>query len=241
MLLERFAQELLKQGQTTVSNYLLKNYHRIGLDNEELLIYLLIKGEYDLVVPMPEIDDLQRQSGFDKQKLFNIFHQLIEKKLAAITQVTLLGQQVDAYDFSQLYDKLSRLQSEEVESKIDDQKTANVSERQAVFESIEKEFGRTLSSIEMETISQWLDIDHYDPRIIQLALKEAVLSQVYNLKYMDRILINWEKKNLKSPQQVENYRRQRQSARTDQNELVRYHGPQIPFINLSGDPERKGH
>lgn len=235
--MDDYARELLNEGQTTVNNDLLKNYRRIGLSNEELLIYLLIKGNHDLIVPMPEIGDLQRQTGLSEQQLFNLFHQMIEKKLAAITQLSIEGQKVDAYDFTQMYDKLGILKSAEHEQ---DQQTAQpvkVNERQAVFESIEKEFGRTLSPLEMETISQWLDIDQYTPEIIQLALKEAVLSQVYNLKYMDRILVSWEKKNLRSPQQVEAYQHQRKSA--DNDAPARYKGPKIPFIDLSGNPDQK--
>ncbi|EHO51089.1 DnaD domain protein [Lentilactobacillus kisonensis DSM 19906 = JCM 15041] len=235
MLLDNYALKLLNQGQTTVNNYLLQNYHQIGVSNEALLVYLLIKGNHDLIVPMPEIGDLQQQTGFSEQKLFNLFHQMIEKKLAAITQIDVEGQKVDAYDFSQMYEKLGLLKSQEQDTQQQDDKPIGVNQRQAVFESIEKEFGRTLSPIEMETISQWLDIDHYTPEIIQMALKEAVLSQVYNLKYMDRILSNWEKKNLKSSQQVEAYRRKRKASESEPP--ARYSGPKIPFINLSGKPE----
>ena len=36
----------------------------------------------------------------------------------------------------------------------------------------------------------------------EIALKEAVLNQVYNFNYIDRILRNWEKKNIKTAQDV---------------------------------------
>ncbi|WP_422730463.1 hypothetical protein [Lentilactobacillus rapi] len=51
-----------------------------------------MKGNHDLIVPMPEIGDLQRQTGLSEQQLFNLFHQMIEKKLAAITQLSIEGQ-----------------------------------------------------------------------------------------------------------------------------------------------------
>src|SRR5699024_10925191 len=68
---------------------------------------------------------------------------------------------------------------------------------------LESEFGRPLSPIEIETLVAWIENDKYSPELIQLALREAVLSQAYNFKYIDRILLNWEKKNIRTKEQVE--------------------------------------
>lgn len=238
--MDDYAHNLLNEGQTTVSNYLLRHYHQIGITNQEMFIYLLIKGDHDLVIPMPEMSDLQAQTNYSEQQLFNLFHQMIEKKLTKITQVVIEGQQVDAYDFTLMYEKLSLVKPTEVNSQIPSTPTSKAissTDRQAVFQSIEQEFGRTLSPIEMESISQWLDIDHYSPELIQLALKEAVLSQVYNLNYMDRIISTWYKRNLKTPQQVEAAKKNRSHPHSD-DISTGYDGPEIPFINLSGNSNK---
>ena len=73
----------------------------------------------------------------------------------------------------------------------------------SLYSIFEAEFGRPLSPIEMETLIMWLEEDRYSVELIQLALREAVLSQVYNFKYIDRILLNWEKKNIRTKEQVE--------------------------------------
>ncbi|MFT8457211.1 DnaD domain-containing protein, partial [Lentilactobacillus hilgardii] len=185
--MDRYAHDVLKYGQTTITNLLLKNYRKIGMSNEELLLYILIKRNRTLIVPMPEIDGLTALTGYSKQQLFEIFHQMIQKKLAKITQVNVDNQQVDAYDFNSLYEKLSLVEqadstdtSEEKEPIPSTEPQVSDQQRQEMFESIEKEFGRTLSPLEMESISQWIDLDHYSPKMVELALKEAVLSQVYN-------------------------------------------------------------
>ena len=36
--------------------------------------------------------------------------------------------------------------------------------------------------------------DHYQPEILKLALREAVLNQAYSFNYVDRILLSWERK-----------------------------------------------
>ncbi|MDM8277294.1 DnaD domain protein, partial [Lactobacillus gallinarum] len=70
---------------------------------------------------------------------------------------------------------------------------------------VEVEFGRYLSPIEREEIAQWLSVDHYTPEVIELALREAVLSQAYSLKYIDRVLLNWQRHNLKTVDEIERF------------------------------------
>jgi DNA replication protein len=50
--------------------------------------------------------------------------------------------------------------------------------------------------------------DHYDPDVVALALREAVLNQAYSLKYMDRVLITWEKRNLRTVQAIKQAQRE---------------------------------
>ena len=70
---------------------------------------------------------------------------------------------------------------------------------------LEIEFGRLLSPIEKQEIAAWLNIDHYNPEIVKLALREAILAQVYNFKYVDRILLNWQRHGLTTTDQIKNF------------------------------------
>ena len=54
-----------------------------------------------------------------------------------------------------------------------------------------------------------MEEDHYHPEILKLALREAVLNQAYSFNYIDRILLSWERKNLKTKQQVEEDQKRR--------------------------------
>ena len=96
-------------------------------------------------------------------------------------------------DISSLYDKIivMTLNDSENESK----------ETSTIYDVIEKEFGRCLSPIEYETIKGWLD-SNISEDLIKEALKEAILNGVNNLKYIDRILYEWNKKGYKKPSDV---------------------------------------
>lgn len=84
----------------------------------------------------------------------------------------------------------------------DDQEQEKKSLEGEVFQLFEQEFGRFLSPMEIETISMWMDQDGHTPAVIRMALKEAVISQKISLRYVDRILFEWKKKNIKTSSQV---------------------------------------
>ena len=65
-----------------------------------------------------------------------------------------------------------------------------------IYSLFESEFGRTLSPTETEIISNWMESD-ISEELIKEALKEAILSGVHNLRYIDKILMEWTKKVIK--------------------------------------------
>lgn len=247
--MDKFAKILLQTGQTSIPNYLLKNYHRLGMSADQLIVYLQVKRNIDVKNFFPDIQEITNATGFSNQKAYQILHELIQKKLMRIKTMTgHRGHNYDIYDFSLMYEKLAKLTEsdqnyinnhEENLQQITNDVTTNMKSitRKEVFNQIEEEFGRPLSPMEIETINQWIDEDHYNPKMIELALREAVLNQVYNLKYIDRILLNWEKANIKSPNDVEQKRKQRQNnyaskATKNPSTIDDNKAPDIPIFKL---------
>ena len=76
-----------------------------------------------------------------------------------------------------------------------------------IFKLFEQEFGRFLSPMECESISMWLDDDGHSVEIIRAALKEAVLAEKMSLRYIDRILFEWKKKNVKTLSMLKDMRK----------------------------------
>ena len=92
-------------------------------------------------------------------------------------------------------------------------------DRQKIFNAFQVEFGRDLSPIELEMINDWIEEDKYKTDLILLALREAVLSQAYNLKYIDRILLSWEKQGIRSKVDVENLKKAREKRKENINTI----------------------
>ena len=67
-----------------------------------------------------------------------------------------------------------------------------------IFDFIEKNFGRTLSPVEIEEASSWEDND-----LTRYAIKQAILNGAYNFKYINKILHNYKMNNIQTVQQAQ--------------------------------------
>ncbi len=223
---------VLKKGQTYVSNLLLEHYTDLGLtDGELLLLVMLLK--FDQQKEDVDLEALSRMMGKTDAEIGTLLNSLIVKKIVELkTEVDATGRQKDCYDFSFLYEKLVQLVRSQLQSEDDRKEEAT---RDKVFDSFQKEFGRPLSSMELEEVRRWLDEDGYAPEIVLLALKEAVLNQAYTFKYIDRVLISWEKQNVSSAADVQRVRERREARKTPgRKKKGNAARPAIPLNHWSG-------
>lgn len=92
----------------------------------------------------------------------------------------------------------------DIELEEEQKNTSSVSlEQFNLHQIIQKEFNRSLSPIEHQTIDYWRD--DYNQELILEALKTAVLNNVFNLRYVERILMDWERNKLTTIKAVKEY------------------------------------
>lgn len=83
-----------------------------------------------------------------------------------------------------------------------------------LFEFIEKSFGRTLSPSEYELINTWNDNE-----LTRYAVKQAELARAFNVKYIDKILFNYQKENIKTVAEAEERDKKFQESKTTKNRI----------------------
>lgn len=88
----------------------------------------------------------------------------------------------------------------------------------ALIKIFEQDFGRPLGSTESEQVIQWLINNHAD--VIREALRRAVLNGKYNFRYIDKILLSWEKANKRTLREVQDYEQAIEQQRTKQVSTV---------------------
>jgi len=73
--------------------------------------------------------------------------------------------------------------------------------KEDIYSVFEKEFGRTLSSMDCEIINAWIE-NGFSEELILSALKEAVYNGATSLRYIDKVLYEWNRKGIKAPDDV---------------------------------------
>ena len=88
--------------------------------------------------------------------------------------------------------------------------------------TFESEFRRPLTGTEFEVIKAWME-KMYNEDLILAALKEAVYNGATNIRYIDTILYEWNKKGLKTKEDVDNYLNNRyENKKIDETAVFEY-------------------
>ncbi|MDF7668324.1 MULTISPECIES: DnaD domain protein [unclassified Lactobacillus] len=201
-----------KLGFTTLQNGLIAYYPQLKISDPELILIIQLEAFAQKGENFPTNEQIAANTNLSTGEVASIIQQLIDQNYLTIDQLTdNQGRIGNFYNLANLYQQLDDFLTTNVMIKSHQDHTEKVSDSldnnplNTLARQFEIEFGRYLSPIEREEIAAWLSVDHYDPEIIKLALREAVLSQAYSLKYVDRILLNWQRHNLKTVAQVQKF------------------------------------
>lgn len=201
-------------GFTTLQNGLIAYYPQLQITDAELILIIQLEAFFQRGEQFPTSEKIAANTNLSINDIATLIQNLIDRKYLTIDQTTdQQGRIGNRYNLNGLYSKLDDFIQKNimVKNQNSPQSTPVVSDSlennplNKLSRQFEIEFGRYLSPIEREEIASWLNLDHYSPEIIGMALREAVLSQAYSLKYVDRILLNWQRHNLKTPAEVRQF------------------------------------
>ncbi|MEO4053052.1 DnaD domain-containing protein [Solibacillus sp. CAU 1738] len=223
----------IEQGNVTIPQLFFQFYKELHITDDEaiLLMHLIAFHEEGNDFPTPY--DLKARTHFAANDISMKLQRLLQKGFLEITQgVDVNGKIFEKYSIYPLWDRiLMLLETKQLASTEADQKN----EEGEIYSMFEQEFGRLLSPIELETIGMWIDNDHHSPAMIKEALKEAVLAGKISLRYIDRILFEWKKKNFTSVKQVEQhseqFRKRTMTQHQHQHQPTSKPAPKAAFYN----------
>ena len=197
--------ELLKSTNYQVKKELLFNYKNLNItDIEFILLIYLTNQSSDIYNPKQISNDLK----LGLNEVLELINSLTEKGLIKIEIKKINNIRTEIINTDLLYEKMAF----SLEPKKEENKSS-------IYDVFETEFGRTLSPMEYEIITGWLD-SGYTEELIILALKEATYNGVSNLRYIDKIIYEWGKKGIKTKEDVEKNRKQFKS--TEKKEIFDY-------------------
>ncbi|MBF6625602.1 DnaD domain protein [Aerococcaceae bacterium zg-BR9] len=219
--------QVFSDGVTIIPRKMIQSYKDLKISPQAfiLLIYL-IDHQRELQHEAP-LKKVAVQLGWDEKEVYEYFSELLMAEYIRFDMETdEQGKKYDVLSLEPFYEIL--------EQKMKPQKTeptastASLEQKLELVPTFEGEFGRPLTQIELMQIADWKTGDAFEDDLIILALKQAVLNQAISLKYIDRILLGWKKKNIRTVEEakrdIEQYNqakvnRQQQSS-SQSNETI---------------------
>lgn len=211
--IERGMTAAMQAGGVSIPVTLLRLYKRMKLSEVEVMLLIQIMAFKDKDgKEFPTLEELQERMSAQPEAVIKALQRLMKNEVLQIDeeidQVT--GVLSENYNLAPMYRKLAAAWTEEARearasaapgTKAVPAKT----DVEDIFTVFEKEFARPLTPMECETVSQWLDRDRYPEELIMFALKEAVFAGVIHFRYIDRILLEWSRNRVQTPEQAREY------------------------------------
>jgi DNA replication protein len=175
-----------------VESVFIKEALKRNLSLEEFLLLLYFDNSFDSIFDVPSIAKTLKMND---EQVLDSFSKLMDKNLIKVDATpNTFGKVVEHISLDNYYSGIV-----EDTKKVKKEETKN-----DIFSAFEKEFGRTLSGMDYEIIKAWLD-KGFSEELILGALNEASYNGVTSLRYIDKILFEWNKKGFKTMDDVKNH------------------------------------
>ena len=200
--------DYFKSQKYITNNLFVKKAIALKLSLEEFIMLTYFDNDYNSYLNM---DELSKNIGLSSEKAYETFTNLLSKKLIDVkTEKDIEGRMIEKVCLDNFYTMIG----EEKQNIIKEEKKTDI------YAEFEKEFARPITSMEYEIIGAWLE-HNYSEELIVGALKEAVYNGVRNLRYIDKILYEWNKKGFKTMEDVNNHLIKREPKK-EESELFDY-------------------
>lgn len=182
--------DYIKEEKIVTPLYVLRLYKELDLTKDEMLLLMYLYNQ-DKCVFNP--NKISLELGFDLMDIMSLISNLTEKKLVMVNTIKdEKGIMQEVFDLSDLYEKIT--------VKIIAELNTKEASNENIHDLIEKEFGRRLTPLEHEMIDDWEEGNSKE--LIKEAVKEASINGVSNLRYIDKILFDWNKAGIKNPNEI---------------------------------------
>ncbi len=181
---------LIKNKDYVIRSFLFKIIKENNLTvDESLLLIFLTNQEH----PQLDLSLINSITCLKKEEILSAFSSLTKKGLISTIIKNDDDKIIEEINLEEIY----KLASTNINKEL------LVKEEKNIFELFESEFGRPLTPMEFEFINAWIN-SGMNQDLIKEALKEATYNGVSNLRYIDKIIYEWTKKNYKTVEDVKN-------------------------------------
>ncbi|MCL1919296.1 MAG: DnaD domain protein [Peptococcaceae bacterium] len=213
-IFEGFAQSVFFADSVSIPRFLLEHYRSLEITNEELVLVMHLLAE----PAQTGINPLAQKMGLREDDVELMLAELQKKRILTVHESA--AQEgpwgLPRYDFSGLMDQLCeiwgilRYQKMHNDNVLNREGLAQVPAENNTSEAdmaqlkltFEQEFARPLTHMDCDHIRQWV-LAGWPPELIIQALRRGVSAGIRTFRYLDSILREWEKKGIRTLEEVE--------------------------------------
>ena len=177
-----------------VESLFIKEAFKRNLSLSEFLVLLYFDNSFDSIF---DVANVSKTLMMSEEEVLNAFSSLLEKNLIKVDATpNQFGKVIEKINLDNYYYGINSS-----DLKKDSKK---VSSKEDIFSTFESKLGRTLSQMDYEIIKAWLENGSSEELVLE-ALDEALNNGVASLRYIDKIVYEWNKKGYKTVEDVKNH------------------------------------
>ena len=199
--------KVIEDGNIVIPIYMLKNYKKLNLNMDEFVFLMYLYNKQDKIDFNP--DKISQDLNIDIMEVMGYVSVLTDKGYLNLDVLKSDNNVLEeVLNLSPFYEKISILLLNNQEDEVNDDKN--------LLKYVESELGRPLNSIEIKTIESW-SINKIDLSLIKEAINIALNDGVYSLKYIDKILFDWNSRGIKT---IDDVKKSNETKKDDLDEDI---------------------
>ncbi|NHN28581.1 DnaD domain-containing protein [Paenibacillus agricola] len=205
-----------KAGHIGIPYLLIQHYKQLKLTEVDVMLMVHVMAFMEKEnKEFPTLDELQGRMSVTPEKVIASLQKLLKEGHLSIDEGIdpVNGMQCEKYNLDPLLERLAGVWYEEELQRRKALETVKPTTRKDIFSIFEKEFARPLTPMELESITGWLDKDQYNEPLILAGLKEAVFAGKVHFRYIDRILLEWNRNRITTVEQAKEHSQKFRSSR----------------------------
>jgi len=204
--------DIIKSGNIVIPLYLYRIYPKLNIGLEEFVFLMYLNNQGERIVF--DTNKISKELGISVKNVMLMISNLSDSKLINVEVLKNDKNIMEEYiSLEFFHQKINLILIDEINS--------DEEEDNDIFTTIESEFGRTLSPMEYEIVKAWID-NGFSFELIKEAVKEATFNGVSNLRYIDKILFEWNKKGIKTVSDVDKNRVKHKEEKKERVEVFEY-------------------
>ena len=175
-----------------IETMFLKESIKHNLSLNEFVVLMYFDNEYESTF---DVKKVAKSTCLNEKDVLNAFGSLLDKKLITLNSVkNESGKLIDKVSLDNLYNGI----------KDNINKATKEKQKNDFLSVFQEKYGHSLSGMDYDIINAWLETGKSEELILG-ALEEANYNGVVTLRYIDKIIYEWDKKGFKTMADVTNH------------------------------------